>query len=175
MWLARVPVPDCPVYVVHQMLWGYYDVPPDEPRPFVYRVAPDHIVLLSRLKPRCDARELAIEAGRVYQFDALLSPVNGYHHQGVSRCHVITDNDERRRWLLKRFGGSVDLTFCQFYDREKLVFTRPGGERVTAARCIARGTLYVRDRQAFTDALLRGPGKAKAWGCGLVYLPEVMG
>lgn len=174
MWLARVPLPDCPVYAVHQVLWGYYDLAPGEPRPFLYRVAGDGIDLLSRLKPRCPAREIRLESGRVYQFEALLSPVKGDTHGEGRKYWDIRGNDERRAWLVRRFEGA-DLTFCQAFDRPTLRFVRPGGEKVTVPRCVMRGTVYVRDRAAFTEAVLRGPGKGKAWGCGLVWLPEVMG
>lgn len=166
MWLSRVPVPDCPVYSVHQFLWGYFDVPDGDPRPFVYRVDDDGVLMLSRLRPRCKAASISIESGRTYQFAALVSPVNGC-------TRFIRDNEERRAWLARRLDGA-DLTFAQFFDRDNLHFKRAGGAFVTVARCVVRGTVYIRDRATFTDAILRGPGKAKAWGCGLVYLPEVM-
>ncbi|HWO99187.1 MAG TPA: type I-E CRISPR-associated protein Cas6/Cse3/CasE [Methylococcus sp.] len=174
MWLARVPMPAGPVYSIHQYLWSYFDLDRGEPRPFLYRIESDGIVMLSRIKPSCPARCIEIEAGRAYLFEALISPVNGGHRAGAKKnWRAIEGNEARRAWLVRRVDGA-ELRFVHFFDREPLRFLRPGGIRVLVTRCVARGVFYVRDRAAFTEAVLRGPGKGKVWGCGLIYLPEIM-
>jgi CRISPR-associated protein Cas6/Cse3/CasE subtype I-E len=179
VWVTIVPRPSVPYYSLHQHLWGYFPAVGDgEPRPFLYRAADRDILILSRLKPSCPALPVAdrIRAGRVYQFSALVSPMNGHklaHKPGRGRL-VIEGNEARRAWLGRRMEGA-ELTFCQIFDRPNLVFRRAGGERIWIAQCEAHGTLRVMDRAMFLDSMIRGIGGRGCWGFGLLVLPEVMG
>lgn len=176
MWLARVPRPDVPAYVYHQMLWGYFpDVGDGEPRPFLYRLDGDTITLLSRRKPSCPAVEVGhrISAGRVYQFAAMVSPMNGYKVGGRKGRKVIEGNQRRREWLARRLDGA-DITFAHLYHRPDLNFRRSDGRKVWVARCEARGTLAVHDRARFVASILDGIGGRGCWGMGLLLLPEIM-
>lgn len=186
MFVAVVPRPAVPLYAVHQYLWGYYPgVGEGEPRPFLWRDCGRDVLLLSRLRPACPCLEVGprIEAGRVYQFTLLASPMNGYKvahdtRRGAPRRSggrkVIEGNEARRAWFARRLGAGADPTFAQVYDRPTQRFRRPGGDVVMVAQCEIKGTLMVRDRGLFVDAMLRGIGGRGCWGCGLLVLPEVM-
>jgi CRISPR-associated protein Cas6/Cse3/CasE subtype I-E len=178
MWYTRLPRPQVPAYALHQVLWGYFpEVPDGDPRPFTYRVEGDDVLMLSRLKPACPALDISgrIGAGRVYQFDVLASPMNGYKVKSskTSGRKVIEGNERRREWLARRLAGA-ELTFAQLFDREDLRFKRPSGAQVWVARCVARGTLQVTDRAEFVETMLRGVGGRGCWGCGMLVPPEVM-
>lgn len=174
MWLAMVARPSVPANSLHQVLWGYFPgVPDGSPRPFVYRVERDRILLLSRIPPACAAQRVdeRIEAGRVYQFRALVSPANGSGKDG--RRRPIEGNEKRREWLGRRLHGAR-LTFAQLFERRELRFKRPGGDLVTVHRCEAVGTLQVIDREVFIETMVSGIGGRGCWGCGLLVLPEIM-
>jgi len=173
MFLAAVPRPPVPEYVLHQMLWGYFPgIDRGEPRPFVYRAEPDRVLLLSRRRPSCPTVNIGerIRAGRVLQFEVLASAANSNKQR---RRVPIVGNQERREWLARRIDGA-ELTFAQVYDRPDLAFKRDGGERIVVSRFQAVGTLRVLDRAAFIDSMLRGIGGRGCWGCGLLLIPELM-
>lgn len=173
MWVTSVPRPAVPAYAVHQVLWGYFpSVKDGEPRPFLYRIEKERIVLLSRLPPSCPATEISprVRAGRVYQFQATVSPANNNNRRGRK---VIEGNQRRREWLGRRLDGAV-LTFAHLYERGDLRFRRPDGNKVWVPRFEAKGTLRVDDRARFLDSVLRGIGGRGCWGMGLLLLPEIM-
>lgn len=176
MFLARVPNPAVPPGTLHQHLYGYFDADKGSSRPFVFREENDGktICLLSRLPPATERRRLhyRIRAGCAYQFEALLSPVNSRNIEGKSRTRVIRTNAERHAWLARATQGA-SLRFVQFFDRPPKKFTYRGN-RIVVHSCIARGVIYVEHLSQFREFLLTGPGKGKCWGCGLMYLPQVM-
>lgn len=176
MFIARVPKPAVPLGTLHQYLFSYFDVPNGDKRPFIFREEGrgKTLCLLSRLPPATPHRGIngELTAGRAYQFDALVSPVNTRNIDGKPHTRVIRDNDERREWLARAVQGA-QVRFVQFFDREPLQL-RHRGNLVVVHSCVARGVLYVDDLSRFRDFLLIGPGKGKCWGYGLMYLPEVM-
>ena len=173
MFLSVVPRPAVPEYVLHQVLWGYFpNIDRGEQRPFVFRVEPGRIIVLSRTAPSCTSLRIAdrIHAGQVLQFEVLASAANCV--AGRRRVE-ITDNCARRAWLARRMDGAV-ITFSQVYDRLQLQFVKSGGKKITVPRFKAVGTVHVQDRAAFIAAMLHGIGGRGCWGCGLLLLPEIM-
>lgn len=178
MFLSRVPWPEAPAYCVHQHLWGYFDLPAGAPRPFVFRRTGEEALMLSRIRPSCSHADLLprIEAGRAYQFELLASPVNGRKKRddtGRRKSCEIRDNEQLRAWCQRRLEGA-ELRFCQSFRLETLRFRKAGGADVVVPMHKFLGMLYVEDLSLFRETLLQGAGKGKAWGCGMIYLPEVM-
>lgn len=179
MFIAIIPKPDAPEYCYHQYLWAYFDKSKDEPRPFIYRVLGESILLLSREKPACAAVNISerIKAGQTYQFDVLCSPVRGTYrdeNRQRKRREPYKTNAERLQWFGRRLGDSADARFAQVFDRPLRRFKKGDGNTVTIDECIIRGAVYVKDRALFVDTLLNGIGGRGAWGHGLMILPEVM-
>lgn len=169
MWVAQIPRPPVPLPVLHQMLYGYFDDCPEGERPFIFRLERGSLILASSRKPLCSAAEVKPEMGKVYQFDAILKPMNG------GGRNPIEGNDARREWIGRNVRGA-EVKFCQIQDMPDLRFRRDGGRTVVVPLCRAVGTVQVTDPEVF-DAFLSGggPGTAKAYGCGLWVLPELMG
>lgn len=183
MWLASVARPQVPEYGMHQVLWSYFPAcyrAEGAPRPFVYRVARDRVALLSRYRPECEALPVSplISTGRVYQFDLLCSPARGVRDPETGRRRgrvAYRGNDERRAWLARRLEGAAEVRFAQAFDRPRRQLRKPDGHRVTVDECVMRGTLCVTDRSELLVRMAQGIGGRGAWGCGLLWLPEVMG
>jgi len=178
MFLARVPAPNAPAYAVHQYLWGYFDLPDGEDRPFLFRQSGDNLLMLSQHRPSAPVVNVAerIEAGRAYSFELLASPVNGRKKRGDDgrrRAVALEGNERLMAWLESRLEGAA-LRFCQAFARDTLRFKRQGGSHVVVPRVAFSGVLYVHDKSLFLMDMMRGPGKGKCWGCGMIYLPEVM-
>lgn len=165
---------------MHQFLWGYFPGMDGAERPFLYRTLETTVLMLSRVKPACQAVDIKdrIQAGSVYQFDVLASPRNGFSSDNGGRYRnqhhhkFIRSNEHRREWFGRRLAGA-EPTFAQIYDRPDMKIRR-GKNLITRPACIVRGTIKVNDRAEFIGTLLRGIGGGGVWGFGLLVLPEVM-
>lgn len=188
MWLS---VPRLPVginrYEIHQYLYSYFEERPgNAPRPFLYRVIDDSIderkrlknpvtIMISREPPKIPHQHLTplIKAGRVYQFDAYLSARNGHNlGNGKRQERPIRDNEQRRQWIAARFKGAK-VRFVHIHDRPRFD-VRNGANKFCVEPFYVTGMIEVTDKMSFIESLLTGPGVAKAWGCGLVWLPDAM-
>lgn len=169
MWVAQLPKPAAPLASLHKFLFGYFPGYPDgSPRPFVFRIEHDSILMGSAVQPSCEARRVQPRAGTTYQFDTIVKPMNG------GGRNPIEGNDRRRAWLERNVRGAR-ITFCEIHDAPNVRTRKSDGKLVTFPVCRAIGTLTVTDADEFTDFLLRGgPGTAKAYGCGMWVLPELM-
>lgn len=184
MWISVLSKPKVPEYVFHQYCWQYFpDIPEGEPRPFLYRVLGDSMLMLSRLKPATStAVNIAdrIECGKVYQFDLLANPARGgtITIDGVKRRvrrRAYSTNEELKAWIHRRFeDGGADITFVQSFKRPTRRIRKGDGNVVTVCDVVFRGTLMVKDLSAFKRKMLAGIGGRGAWGCGLLVLPEIM-
>jgi CRISPR-associated protein Cas6/Cse3/CasE subtype I-E len=182
MFFSTVPRPSVPAYALHQILWTYYPEDhrrPGDDRPFVYRVADRHLLMLSKIPPNCAHQRIDVTTGHTYQFDLICSPVrgtvttNGHRHRRVRR-EPYRSNDERREWLKRRLDGAAEMMFCTVTDRPDLSIRASDGRRIHWPECRMQGTLRVTDRTTFLLRLADGVGGRGAWGHGLMYLPEVM-
>lgn len=174
MFVAHVTVPSVPAAVVHQMIWGLYDLPPGTDRPYLYRhLDGDRYVVLSRLRPRCPHRQVAIEAGQTLAFDVVACAEKwvGDRRNGIKQ--PLTANSDLKAWIARRMDGGR-VMFVQVYDRrdEQMQHTRHGRIGWTCHRFV--GQVYVEDRAAFCRSVLQGAGRGKVAGLGMIYLPEVM-
>lgn len=181
-WYARIPALPVPAYCLHQLLWTYL---PEEHRqagahrPFVYLQEKEHIHVISRMPLSTEAMliEQIISSGKVYQFKVLCSPSRGGKSPDGKRLRRLyyRGNEERREWLSRRLEGCADVLFCSVFDRPERHIKKPKGVTVKIEECVITGTLRVTDKMAFISKLCDGVGGRGAWGCGLLYLPEVMG
>lgn len=181
MFMSIVPRPDTPEYCYHQYLWTYFDKKdqPDAPRPFIYRVFDNSLLMLSREHPACPHQDIGerIKSGQVYQFDLIANPARGTRRDengGRHRREAYKTNSERIDWLKRRLGDSAELRFAQVFDRPRRRFKKGDGHQVIIDECSLRGTIYVNDRANFIETVQGGVGGRGCWGCGLLVLPEVM-
>jgi len=176
--VAQVEIPDhIPPYTVHQYLYGYFPQHPrDGMRPFLFRRAERRCLLVSRIRPACPHIEIVLDAGRTYPFEALLVPTRKTRDAGGKLMEIpIAANADRRAWLTAvcaRFGGSVG--FCQWFNRDRVQFHHGDGHKITLQPAQVKGMIVLTDPPAFTEMLLRGLGRGKAFGYGLLVLPEIM-
>ena len=180
-WYARIPKMDVPAYCVHQLLWSYL---PKEyrqagaERPFVYLQDKEHIHVISRMPLSTDALllETSISSGKVYQFKVLCSPSRDGKSPDGERLRRLyyRGNDERREWLSRRLDGCAEVLFSSVFDRPVRLIKKPKGVTVKIEECVITGTLRVTDKMAFLSKMSSGIGGRGAWGCGLLWMPEVM-
>ncbi len=175
MWLAKVARPPgrCD-YQLHQYLFGYF--PPMDKREFLFRVAGQDIFVLSLTRPSVPAVRIQelIQAGQSYAFDLLCNPVKqlGARPGRALKRIVVRDFDGQRDWLAARLEG-CEIRFSHFQPQTVARFRNSKGEKVQVYFTRATGVLTVQDKTAFLLKLQAGIGRARAWGCGLLMLPEV--
>lgn len=178
MHYAIVDIPaDLPPYTTHQYLYSYFPQHSrDQPRPFLFRQAGNRCLLLSQIAPACPSVEFSLTAGRTYAIEALLSPTRKTRSPSNKLIEIpITGNAARRAWfqaLIERDGAQ--LGFCQWYDRPKRQFRHSSGDLITLCPGQVKAMLLITDQEAFIARLLKGFGRGKAFGYGMLYFPHVM-
>lgn len=171
MFLSEVLLPDgVSDYEVHQHLYCQFE---RDDRGYLYRRDGNRVRMLSFERPNRPSRELDIMSIPVMQ------PVPFAADLIITRCKFIRgekgkrydvrEHGERRAWLRRQLQEVADVPFVRFHDR---MITIKGGTRRLVASCT--GTLVVRDRGGFARLLQQGVGRGKAFGCGLIWIPELM-
>jgi hypothetical protein len=179
-WLSIVPAADVPFDQQHVALYSYFPAfsrpAPGEPshRPYVWRALDaKRLAVLSSVRstaPRC--AQITAEAGVTYAFETTIKRVR------VCKGRYITFHDygELCKWI-KYFASNrgAQIGFISVKGFGELKFQKKV-DRVRIPIAHVRGKMLVTDAAMF-DAVLcgGGPGTGKAYGCGMWWLPEVMG
>jgi hypothetical protein len=184
MHFAAVSLPEnLPPYTVHQYLYSFFPQhQTGAPRPFLFRQSGDRCLLLSRIPPACRHAEALIEAGRSYGIDGVvaleISKSQGFRRGGAGPKSEVTpllDNAKRRAYFVDvvgRKGGTVG--FCQFFDLPPRRFKHADGNVIHFFPARVKAVALVRDADLFSEMLLKGIGSKKAFGNGMLYLPDAM-
>ncbi|SEA61171.1 CRISPR system Cascade subunit CasE [Bowdeniella nasicola] len=124
----------------------------------------------------------SLTAGQRFSFRLAANPVRrsmSDASQGRGKVYAHVTAEQQRQWLIDRqeaigisFLESLDaMPNVQLTQRERMVFHRKGA-RVTIAKAVFEGSFEVRDADMLREALTRGIGRAKAYGCGLMTLAQ---
>ncbi|HHT02549.1 MAG TPA: type I-E CRISPR-associated protein Cas6/Cse3/CasE [Firmicutes bacterium] len=125
-----------------------------------------------------------IQAGQKWQFRLRANPVHSVKQKTASeekedarrgKVYAHTTVQQQERWLLERagkYGFFLKEEWFRVIQRETKRFQRQG-ETVTLGTVTFDGILEVTDAPLFQEALIRGIGRAKAYGCGLLTVAKV--
>ncbi len=157
-------------YEIHQHLHLQFE---REGRGFLFRMNGNQVHMLSIERPKCPSHELPLDHLRPYcplPFAADLIITRTKFTPGEpGRRHDVRDHDKRREWLRRQLYGCADVPFARFRDR--MITIGNGTKRLVAH---TTGTLLVTDAAQFALKLQSGIGRGRAFGCGLIWIPEVM-
>jgi len=171
MFLSKVILPPgVSDYEVHQHLHLQFE---REGRGFLFRRVGDAVDMLSIERPKRPSTELPSAKLRPrfpmpFCADLVITRAKFERGKAGVRCDV-RDHEERRAWLRQQLVGCADVPFARFRDRW---ITLQNGTRRLVAQCT--GTLVITDATSFAEKLQTGIGRNKAFGCGLIWIPEVM-
>ena len=124
----------------------------------------------------------SIKKGQIWRFRLRANPVRslkdpGDRSRGKISAHVTVE--QQREWLLSRvhkYGFSVISFFgdhcVEVKQRDQNKFERKG-DIVTVNAVTFEGVLAVEDEKLFTETIIKGIGRAKAYGCGLITVVSV--
>lgn len=161
-------------YEVHQHLHHLFDV---EKRCFLWRWAgPSEVNVLSSQRPIQTVPHAALPldrlvVGRPLAFAmrfvaARCKPREGRHGAKVP----LRGMAERRDWLKDKLAAAgAELLFAELSD---VTIDAGDGLRIVGAE--ATGMLRIDDRARFAAHMQAGFGRNRAFGCGLLWLPEIM-
>ncbi len=169
MFMSHVKLPRVSDYEVHQHLHKLFD---SEQRRFLFRrMGEQDYLMLSITKPRHPAKPLTldgIETGRPLSFAADLV-IQKSSRRYKSGKEDIKDRFGRRDWLKRQLGDAASLRFVRFED--DWIRLKSGMRRLLVQ---TTGVIEIHDRARFATLLQFGIGRNKAFGAGLIYLPEIM-
>lgn len=169
MFLTEVMLPrNIKDYEVHQYLHCFFD---DGNRNFLFRRECDNILMTSRCRPKNDItknlrREL-FKAGNSYVFIGRFD-ITKKNIQSGRRIDIV-EFQERRDWLVRKLTGIAEVKYCRVNHGN---FISKGELKRYCADM--SGVINIKDSLRFIEVLTTGLGRSKAFGCGLIYLPEIM-
>jgi CRISPR-associated protein Cas6/Cse3/CasE subtype I-E len=167
MFLSDVRIPkEVSTYEVHQHLHILFD---DGGRQFLFRREGESVRMLSIVPPKHPHMPLPLDTFRPHHPYAFVADLI-ITKAKQSRRYDVRDPDERRAWLREKMGDAADVPFCRFQD--KVITIKGGVKRIVAQ---ATGTLIVKDAAGFAGLIQAGVGRGRAFGCGLVWMPAIMG
>lgn len=114
--------------------------------------------------------------GQLWQFRLVANPVSSVHMPGTRGKPVPLTREQQYSWLPRQadrhgFSVTTDGSRSEISRRETWRFTKERGQRtVTLGTAQFDGVLRVEDAQRLHQAMVRGIGRAKAYGCGLLTL-----
>ncbi len=110
----------------------------------------------------------SIGDGQSFAFRLRANPVTNVikkNGRKLSGRSPIIDEDEVYTWLVKRLDGA-QLVDAGFTIEKPLIVP----ERKLCLHTVEfDGTLLITDQQAFLNTLLRGVGRSRTWGYGMLY------
>lgn len=110
-----------------------------------------------------------------YRFKVIVNPTR---RDGASRKLIaVRGRDAIADWFSERstssWGFSIDRAQLQVDRIDVLQFADKHQRRVTIAQAHIRGLLHVGDPEQFQRSFVRGIGRARAYGCGLLQIVPV--
>lgn len=119
-----------------------------------------------------------LQNGQPWRFRLKANPVRSVKVEGENRGKVMAHvtQEQQKQWLLMRAkegGFALNLDDFEVVHTEWLRFYKSGSRLVTLRTATFEGCLTVSDADAFKETLLKGLGRAKAYGCGLLTLAPI--
>lgn len=157
-------------YKTHKYLHAFF--PNSNKREFIFRQDGSRVLLLSVIKPDMECNSIAVEKS-VYTFAIRCNPA--FKNKETGKIRHIIKSKERWEWLNEKLKDrGVIIRYSEIVDSQDVSFLTDRGDKVWFIRADMRGVLEVTDPELFSSTLMHGIGFAKAWGCGMIYLPEIM-
>lgn len=162
-------------YEVHQHLYHLFD---DGARMFLWRwagVGSVHVLSIVPPVQTIKARRIDVDAfpsGTPLSFETRIVAARCKQHAG--RRHgakvPLLRHEERRQWLAGKLqAAGAELCFARCEDARIVA-----GDGLVIIGADITGMLVIHDRARFAAHLQAGFGRNRAFGAGLIWIPEVM-
>ncbi|WP_394614504.1 type I-E CRISPR-associated protein Cas6/Cse3/CasE [Lentzea sp. JNUCC 0626] len=176
-----------PARLEHKVLWrldvtqsGYTQYVQSHTEPDWSRLPTGHLMTQAEVRPLAPVLE-AIAPGRKFSFRLLANPTRSArveNGQDVRKRRAHTTPEAQIEWLISR--GERDGFVIPTVRRGEpdvapspvptLLGQKKDQGKITVVPVRFDGHLIVTDANAFSNAVINGVGRAKAYGCGLISL-----
>lgn len=125
-----------------------------------------------------------LREGQSWRFRLRANPVHSSFHQkdpqtGRGKVFAHVTPEQQKQWVLSRAtacGFSLDGDGFDIVHSEWLRFYKKDNRHAVTLQAVTfEGVLTISDREQFTQSLLNGIGRAKAYGCGLLTIARCGG
>lgn len=183
-------------YELHRVLWKLFPEDRNAGRDFLFRVERSgqqmaEVLVQSHREPiQQGSQDVRLLGSKPYpltlrpeqrlHFLLLANPIKTINDEGgrlnkegaIKKCRVPLIRDEDlKAWLVRKLDGLAMIEAVEIEKRPALNFRKSSEKRVGKVQPVSfRGVLSVVDPDALADAITRGIGSAKAFGCGLLSL-----
>ncbi|RMC51987.1 type I-E CRISPR-associated protein Cas6/Cse3/CasE [Lactobacillus sp. ESL0225] len=119
----------------------------------------------------------SIKQGQLLQFRLTANPTHTVLQPGIKQGRVVPHItvDYQRKWLIERsqklgfqLGTTTDKSTFDIVSRDWPILSYKSGRRLRLSRVTFEGRLRVEDADQFKQALIKGIGREKAFGMGLM-------
>lgn len=111
-----------------------------------------------------------------YRFKVVVNPTR--RHSGSRKLIPVRGREAIADWFLQRadesWGFHASTEQLQVGEINVLQFAAKQQRSVTIAQAHVQGMLSVHDRTQFRNSFVRGVGRARAYGCGLLQIVPVI-
>lgn len=111
-----------------------------------------------------------------YRFKVIVNPTR--RDSASRKLLPVKGRDAVAQWFSQRaeqsWGFRVDREHLQVDRLEVLQFKAQQQQAVTLAQALVQGQLTVTDRERFQDSFMRGIGRGRAFGCGLLQIVPLL-
>lgn len=192
--LGRTEVPfRWDAYEIHRHLWkGFAPASAGAPQPFVFRrlpAAPNVRSGKAMVLFQCAAKT-AFQHAVLGMSESDIRKIRvpgegqwvdfGLSAQAIAQCsgkaagvkkhqRSLRDASERDAWVLARLERA-GLEVSSFWSRAECINERVRGHAINTSAMWAEGRARVRDRDALAQALVKGVGRGRSFGFGLLTL-----
>lgn len=178
-------------YELHRLLWQAFPDLPDAKREFLFRVdwprhrAPLSVLVQSQNAPaslasptirllRSKPIQLELQEGMTLRFALCANPSKRHQAEAHRRVGLYRE-EEQLAWLERKLSPMAQLLEAQIVSFRTLYFTKPARNREEEHRgkistVTFNGILKIQDSRELQNAMLKGIGSAKSFGCGLLTL-----
>ena len=162
-------------YQQHQLLWTFFKEQQGagESRPFCYRDTGTQILMLSSVKPNCESREIHFTDGQHLMFECRAS-INARRYKTVTYKPQDYTAEQKRDWFRRKFEHAATIDFVTFKSFAPHVVLNNSNHKIVLNQTAFFGTLTISDAAKFESIVSTGIGEGKAFGFGMLLLPQVM-
>lgn len=189
-------------YGVHQQLWSLFPARPEASRDFLFRVEQQqrgigtYILMQSLLEPISEQGVEVVDSKRftpefyreqVLRFTLRANPTKtikdpskgtvgkgGKNYTRTVRVPLI-DEEAQHAWLARKLENTAHLHVVTSRKEMPIYFRKPGMKRSGKIQPVCfDGVIELTDPEVFKEVYVKGIGRAKAFGCGMLSLARAM-
>jgi len=171
-------------YNVHKMLWELWDDKGEAP--FLFRMEENDIYVLFNC-PIQNENILWLKGARItyfevpefsgrFLYEVVVNPTL-CQHSSHKRIPLKKDEDIFNWWGRqgKRCGFEIEKKSTLIYNKRNDIFKKNKKDEIVIFKSTISGILNITDEEVFNENFMKGFGRSKRFGCGLMLMKKKIG